>query len=88
MTLIGVCLPQGLVVSVVMWRGDGTFKSRCLEEGSHGTGATPQNELLLILLGEVVMELAPRAWPRQHMAFPSAVMPSCDAARIPLPEAK
>lgn len=29
------------------------------------------------------MELAPRAWPRRHMAFPSPVMPS-----IPLPEAK
>lgn len=34
------------------------------------------------------MELAPRAWPRRHMTFPSPVMPSCDAARIPLPEAK
>lgn len=34
------------------------------------------------------MELAPRVWPRRHMAFPSPVMPSCDAARIPLPEAK
>lgn len=76
-------LPQGLVVSVVMLRGDGTFESWCLVEGLV-TGAAPQRELLLISSEKVVMELAPR-W---HRAFSPTVMPFRDAARIPLPGAK